>query len=217
MCALRLRRGTSGATLDYAAGLRIVPGRRRQLPPSPPHRQLCLVHTPGFLTDLILLFGLSVLVVLVFHQLRLPSIVGFLFTGVLAGPYGFALIRNVRDVEALAEVGVILLLFTVGLEFSLAQLARIKRLLLVGGGLQVSVTLLVAMLVERALGETWPVSVFVGMLVALSSTAIVLRLLAERAELDTPHGKLALGILIFQDLCVVPMVLIRSEERRVGK
>src|SRR6185437_14411101 len=163
---------------------------------------------PGLLSDLLTLFALSVAAALAFHRLRLPPIVGFLITGVISGPYGFGLIRNVADVESLAEIGVVLLLFTVGLEFSLQHLARLRRFLFIGGALQVGVTIAVTAAVARLLAVAWPVAVFLGMLVALSSTAITLRLYAERAELDTPFGKAAVGILIFQDLCVVPMMLL---------
>ncbi|MBX6331579.1 MAG: cation:proton antiporter [Gemmatimonadaceae bacterium] len=164
--------------------------------------------SPTVLADLSVLLALGVAVVLAVHRLRLPPIVGFLITGILSGPYGFGLIRNVREVEPIAEIGVILLLFTVGLEFSLPQLFRLRTLLLAGGGLQVALTLLVTALLARAFAAAWPVAIFVGMLVALSSTAIVLRLLADRGEMDSLHGRAALVILIFQDLCVVPMVLV---------
>jgi CPA2 family monovalent cation:H+ antiporter-2 len=163
---------------------------------------------PSTLADLVVLFALGVAVVTVFHRLRLAPIVGFLITGVLAGPFGFGLIRNVERVRELAEVGVILLLFTIGLEYSLGQLSRMRSFLLIGGGLQVGLTLGATALLARVFDATWPVAIFLGMLVALSSTAIVLRLLADRAELETPYGKAALGILIFQDLCIVPMILI---------
>src|SRR6185312_12786510 len=96
---------------------------------------------PGLLADLLVLFALSVVAALAFHKLRLPPIVGFLITGVVSGPYGFGLIRNVADVESLAEIGVILLLFTVGLEVSLQHLARIRRFLVIGGALQVGLTI----------------------------------------------------------------------------
>lgn len=163
---------------------------------------------PGLLADLLVLFALSVAAALAFHRLRLPPIVGFLITGVISGPYGFGLIRNVADVESLAEIGVILLLFTVGLEFSLQHLARIRRFLVIGGALQVGLTITVTACLARLLAVAWPVATFLGMLVALSSTAITLRLYAERGELDTPFGNAALAILIFQDLCVVPMMLL---------
>ncbi len=163
---------------------------------------------PGLLPDLLILFALSVAAALAFHRLRLPPIVGFLITGVISGPYGFGLIRNIADVESLAEIGVILLLFTVGLEFSLQHLARLRRFLFIGGALQVGVTISATAALARFLSVAWPVAIFLGMLVALSSTAITLRLYAERGELDTPFGNAALGILIFQDLCVVPMMLL---------
>jgi CPA2 family monovalent cation:H+ antiporter-2 len=166
------------------------------------------MNEPGFLQDLLTLFGLGVAVVLLFHRAKVPPIVGFLITGVLCGPYGFGLITEPEQVESMAEIGVVLLLFTVGIEFSLEQLARLRNFLLIGGGLQVALTIAVTYLLARLLGETAPVSLFFGMLVALSSTAIVLRLLADRGEVDSPHGQATLGILIFQDLCVVPMVLL---------
>jgi monovalent cation:H+ antiporter-2, CPA2 family len=166
------------------------------------------VQSPSGLQDLLIILGLGVAVVLATHQLRIPPIVGFLITGVLCGPYGFRLIENRDQVEALAEVGVVLLLFTVGIEFSLQQLVRLRAFLFAGGGLQVGLTIACTFALARAAGAEWRVALFLGMLCALSSTAIVLRLLADRGEIDSPHGQAALGILIFQDLCVVPMVLL---------
>ena len=166
------------------------------------------MNEPGFLQDLLTLFGLGVAVVLLFHRAKVPPIVGFLITGVICGPYGFGLIADTAQVESMAEIGVVLLLFTVGIEFSLDQLSRLRNFLLVGGGLQVVLTTGVTYALARLLGETPRISMFFGMLVALSSTAIVLRLLADRGEIDSPHGQATLGILIFQDLCVVPMVLL---------
>jgi CPA2 family monovalent cation:H+ antiporter-2 len=162
----------------------------------------------AFLRDLLLLFGLGVIVVIVFHRINLPPIVGFLITGVLCGPYGFGLIRNVHDVEALAEIGVILLLFTVGIEFSVQQLIRLRKFLIGGGGAQVFGTVAIVALLAQLFGLSWPVAIFLGMVVSLSSTAIVLRTLADRGEMDAPHGGAAVAILIFQDLMIVPMVLI---------
>jgi CPA2 family monovalent cation:H+ antiporter-2 len=174
------------------------------------------MNTPSFLNDLLILFGLGVAVVLLFHRAKVPPIVGFLITGVLCGPYGFGLITDPHEVESIAEMGVVLLLFTVGIEFSLKQLARIRNFLLIGGGLQVVLTIATIYLVSRLAGEGTTVAIFVGMLVALSSTAIVLRLLADRGELDGPAGQAVLGILIFQDLCVVPMVLFTPFLTGVG-
>ncbi len=160
------------------------------------------------LRDLLVLFGLGVAVVVLFHRAKIPPIVGFLITGVLCGPYGFGLIRGVHEVEALAEIGVVLLLFTVGIEFSIQQLMRIRKFLFIGGGLQLGLTLTATMVLARLAGLGWPVSVFLGMLVALSSTAIVLRLFADRGEMATPPARGALAIMIFQDLCIVPLVLL---------
>jgi CPA2 family monovalent cation:H+ antiporter-2 len=134
--------------------------------------------------------------------------VGFLLTGVLAGPYGLGLIKAVHEVEVLAEIGVILLLFTIGMEFSLRALVRIKKFVLLGGSIQVALTILVTfVLVYLQFGCTFGESLFIGFLVSLSSTAIVLKILQERAEIDSPHGLTSLAILIFQDLIVVPMML----------
>jgi CPA2 family monovalent cation:H+ antiporter-2 len=160
------------------------------------------------LQDLLLIFGLGVIVVVAFHRARLPPIVGFLVTGLLCGPFGFGLIDGVEHVEAMAEIGVILLLFTVGIEFSVEELSRVRTFLLTGGALQVSLTLGATTAAAVAFGLRLPVAIFLGMLVALSSTAIAIRMLADRGELDAPHGRAAIGILIFQDLVVVPMVLV---------
>ena len=175
------------------------------------------MHAPDFLTDLTLLLALGVAVVLLGDRVRLPPIVGFLITGVLCGPFGFGVIRDTAQVEALAELGVVLLLFTVGIEFSVRELSRMGSFLLVGGGLQVALTTAATAVLARAVGVAWPNGVFLGMLVALSSTAIVLRLLAGRGEMDSPHGRAALGILIFQDLCIVPMMLLAPFLRGEGR
>ncbi|HEY7679522.1 MAG TPA: cation:proton antiporter, partial [Terriglobia bacterium] len=162
----------------------------------------------SYLTNLMLIFALSVGVVVVFNRLRLPALVGFLVTGALAGPHGFGWVAGAESVEVLAEIGVALLLFTIGIEFSLAHLAHLRTLLFLGGGLQVGLTIAAVTLPGTVLGLAWKQAVFLGMLVALSSTAIVLKLLSERGEMDSPHGLTSLGILIFQDLCVVPMTLL---------
>lgn len=166
------------------------------------------MHEGHLLQDLLIIFGLGVLVVVVFHRARLPPIVGFLFTGVLAGPFGFRLITGVQNVEALAEIGVILLLFTVGIEFSVEELSRVRTFLLAGGALQVGLTMGATIAAALAFDIRLPLAVFLGMLVALSSTAIAIRMLTDRNETDAPHGRAAIGILIFQDLVVVPMVLL---------
>jgi CPA2 family monovalent cation:H+ antiporter-2 len=159
------------------------------------------------LSDLVIILGLSLAVILFLQRVRLPLVLVFLITGVVAGPHGLGLIRAVHEVEILAEVGVIVLLFSIGIEFSLKSLVRIWRTVILGGALQVLLTAATAFLLARAFGQTPREAVFMGMLVSLSSTAIVLRLLQERAEVDSSHGRSALGVLIFQDMAIVPMML----------
>lgn len=160
------------------------------------------------LYDICIIFGLSIGVLLICHRLGVPSIVGFLVTGLIAGPHGLELIKAAHEVEILAEVGVILLLFTIGIEFSLKHLLRIKQAVLLGGSLQVGLTLLAGFGLAWRFGESINASLFIGCLTAVSSTVIVMKLLQERDETRTPHGGTALAILIFQDIAIVPMILI---------
>lgn len=160
------------------------------------------------LTDILIILGLSLIVIALFHRMRLPVILGFLLTGILAGPHGLALIKSVHEVEVLAEIGVVLLLFTIGIEFSLKSLLRIARSVFLGGALQVALTTLAVFLIARAVGQGAREAIFFGFLVSLSSTAMVLKLLQDRAEVDGPHGQTGLAILVFQDLAIVPMMLL---------
>src|SRR3989440_759839 len=160
------------------------------------------------LRDLAIIFAGSLLVILGFHRLKLPALPGFIVAGVLLGPNALGLISDVRQVENLAEVGVILLLFTIGLEFSLPRLREMGRQVVIGGGAQVLLTVGLGAALAGTLGLPWPVAVLLGFLVALSSTAIVLKGLADKGEIAAPRGRLATGVLIFQALCVVPMMLV---------
>ena len=139
---------------------------------------------------------------------RVLPIVGFLLAGVLIGPNALGLVQEQEAVDIAAEVGVILLLFTIGIEFSLARLTRIRRAVLVGGGLQVGLTSLAVLGLLAAFGVGWREGLFTGFLVALSSTAIVLKLLGDSGRAGTPTGQTATAVLIFQDLAVVAMVLV---------
>ncbi|HLO25972.1 MAG TPA: cation:proton antiporter [Geobacteraceae bacterium] len=159
------------------------------------------------LKDIEILFGLALVTVLLLRLFRFPSIIGFLVTGVLAGPHALGLIKDTHQVEQMAEIGVVLLLFTIGIEFSLKELMRIRQLVLLGGGLQVVFTILALAALGTLFQFSLSQSVFFGFLVALSSTAILMKLLVDAGEMDTPPGKTALGILIFQDLCIVPLML----------
>jgi monovalent cation:H+ antiporter-2, CPA2 family len=164
-------------------------------------------HIP-LLGELAVVAALAVAVTVILSKFRLPTVAGLLAAGALLGPYGFGLATSVQSIEVLAEVGVVLLLFSIGLEFSLARLKDIFRQVALGGIVQVGLTTAVTAGVAMACGEPPGRAVFYGFVFALSSTAIVLRALAERRELDAPHGRFIVGTLIFQDLCVVPMVLI---------
>ncbi len=161
----------------------------------------------SILEEIVIILGLSMVVLLLGSRARIPPIVGFLITGVVAGPHGLGLVEASAHVEVLAEIGVVLLMFTIGLEFSFKSLARIKKTVLLGGTTQVLVTLGLGMLVAVLMGWKAQSSAFVGALVALSSTAIVLKLLQDRAQVETPHGQASLGILIFQDISILPMML----------
>jgi monovalent cation:H+ antiporter-2, CPA2 family len=162
----------------------------------------------GVLGNLLVIFTVSIAVVFVFHQFRLPSIAGFLVAGALIGPHGFNLISDIGTVQTLAEIGVVLLLFTIGIEFSLVQLASLRRLLLIAAPIQVGGVVLIVWLASMAAGLPWQQAVFWGFLLSLSSTAIVLKALAANGETDSFHGRAAIAILIFQDLAVVPMILL---------
>lgn len=165
------------------------------------------MHFP-LLQDIVVLLGFSVVVVLSLQRLRLPSVLGFLVTGIIIGPFGLGLIENPEQIEILSEIGVILLMFVIGMELSIKQLASMKRTVFLGGLLQVGLSIIVTAFIFSVLGFSWNEAVFMGFLFSLSSTAIVIKILYDRNEITAPHGRMALGILIFQDLIVVPMMLI---------
>lgn len=165
-------------------------------------------ETPAFVVEVTLLLVVSALIAYVCFRLGLVPIIGFLVAGVLIGPNALGLVRDAELINAASEIGVILLLFTIGIEFSLAQLARIRRLIFVGGGLQVGVTVGAVTGILTLFGVDWRVGVFTGCLVALSSTAIVLKLFEDKGGTGSPVGNVSLGVLIFQDLAVVVMVLL---------
>jgi len=162
----------------------------------------------SFLSDVVALILAGAAIAYLCFRLGLVPIVGFLLAGVLIGPHALGLVHDQALVDAAAEVGVMLLLFTIGIEFSLDRLAEMKTVIFAGGGLQVGLATLATMLALTPFEVDWHSAVFTGFLAALSSTAIVLKLLADRHETNTPHGRTALGILVFQDLAVVVMVLL---------
>jgi CPA2 family monovalent cation:H+ antiporter-2 len=160
------------------------------------------------LRELIILLAVSLPITYLFHRAKLPALVGFLITGVLIGPYGASIITETRVVERLADVGVVLLLFAVGLEFSIEDILKSSRQFFIGGSTQVLLT--IATVAGIAIWSRYPApqAIFFGFLASLSSTAIVFKMYSDRTELDTAHGRLGTGILLFQDIAVVPMMLL---------
>lgn len=171
------------------------------------------MHHFDFLGELSLIVAAAIVVILIFQKFKLPSVIGLIFTGILLGQSVFGIIKDLTLIEVLAELGVVLLLFTIGLEFSVDELKRLKEIVLIGGTAQVVMTIGIASLVLLFLfplfgiGFSWRESVFLGIVIAASSTAICLKILADRDELSLPHGRIALGILILQDVAIVPMVI----------
>lgn len=161
-----------------------------------------------FLKSLIIILGVSAVALFVLNKFRIPSVAGFLIAGVLIGPHGLELIKDIRLVEIFAEIGVVLLLFTIGLEFSLKKLLALRKTIFIGGLLQVLITFLIVFALSNAGGKDVNTSLILAFLIPLSSTAIVMKLLFERAEIDSPHGRIGLGLLIFQDFCVVIFMLM---------
>jgi CPA2 family monovalent cation:H+ antiporter-2 len=162
----------------------------------------------GFLRDFVIIFGAAIGINFLFHRLRIAPIVGYLIAGVLLGPSMLGFVKDVGLIEVLAEIGVILLLFLIGIEFSLEELVRISRTVFVGGFLQVFITTVAALLISLYFGISLEKGIFIGLLVAMSSTAIVFKVLSDRSEMDSPQGRVSAGILIFQDLSVVAIVLL---------
>jgi CPA2 family monovalent cation:H+ antiporter-2 len=174
------------------------------------------MHEMTFLKDLIILISVAIVIIIIFQKFKIPSVIGLILTGILMGKSGFSIVTDSKLITALSEMGVIILLFTIGLEFSLKELAKLKRIVLVGGSLQVLLTILLFALITYFLSPivTNQISVsksfFYGIVVTVSSTPICLKILKERGELYQEHGKISLGILIFQDIAIVPLMLAIS-------
>ncbi|WP_337865404.1 cation:proton antiporter [Ignavibacterium sp.] len=164
----------------------------------------------GFLViqDIVIILLVSLPIIFLFRKLNLPSLVGFLLAGMIIGPFGFKLIKAVDEIEVMAEIGVILLMFTIGLEVSFTQINRIKKFLITAGGLQFIISSAIAFLIFHLSGLPLNESIFLGFLLALSSTVIIMKLLSDRNELESPHGKISVSIALFQDLMIVPLFLI---------
>lgn len=162
----------------------------------------------GFLPQTVAMLVASAVIAYICHRLKILPIVGFLLAGVVIGPHALGFVEDAALIDQVAEIGIVLLLFTIGLEFSLERLWRIKRAIFIGGGLQLALTIGAVIGILMMFGVRWQIGFYTGALVALSSTAIVLKILGDRNEVSTPKGQLTLGVLIFQDLAVVGLVLI---------
>ena len=159
------------------------------------------------LTDILIVFAIALIVGMIFNRIKVPPLVAFILTGIIVGPYGFSIIKGQEQVTSLAEIGIILLLFTIGLEFSFKDLWKIRLIAIIGGALQVGLSFVFFCGLAFLFGLSASVAILMGFLFALSSTAIVLKILHQRGEMDSPHGSIALGILIFQDLMAIPMIM----------
>jgi len=164
------------------------------------------MHTA--LQPVLILLAAAVLVVVVFRVLKLPPLLGYLIVGVTIGPHALGWITTTDEVRELAEVGVVFLMFSIGLEFSLSRLRTMRRIVFGLGGAQVLITLLLVLGVAMAVGASWQTGIVLGGALAMSSTAILAKLLAEKFELNSAHGQQIIGILLFQDLAVVPLLIL---------
>jgi CPA2 family monovalent cation:H+ antiporter-2 len=160
------------------------------------------------LQSVLVLLATAVLVVVVFRSLRLPPLLGYLIVGVAIGPHALAWIPHTEEARGLAEIGVVFLMFSIGLEFSLPKLITMRRIVFGLGAAQVVTALLIVWGIAAALGVDWRAGLILGGVLAMSSTAIVARMLAERLELNSPHGRQIIGILLFQDIAVVPLLIL---------
>jgi monovalent cation:H+ antiporter-2, CPA2 family len=161
----------------------------------------------SLLANVDVLLGFAILILTIFYRFQVPPVLGFLVTGMLIGPYGLGIFNGGQN-ELNADLGVIFLLFTIGVDLSLKELWKMKKALFMGGTLQILLTTFLTLLVCSAVGFSSATSVFLGFLISLSSTAIVLKVLQDRNEVYTAHGKTSLAILIFQDLAIVPLILL---------
>jgi CPA2 family monovalent cation:H+ antiporter-2 len=162
----------------------------------------------GLLRDFVVVYGAGLVVVFLLQKVSASPIAGFLVTGLIVGPNGLGLVGRPENVATLADLGVMLLLFSLGLELSLKKMAEIRHIVLGGGALQVGGTILAVLLVCRLAGIPISPAVFIGFVIAISSTAIALNLLDSRGERGSMHARATLGISIFQDLCIVPMMVL---------
>lgn len=160
------------------------------------------------LKDIVIIFAFATIGNYIFTRIKIPTIIGYLLTGIVAGPFVLGIIHSPHEIEFMAEIGIILLMFTIGLEFSLHHLIKIRKIVFFGGFFQLVFTAGISMVLARFYELSWGTSLFIGFLTALSSTALVLKILQERGELSSNYGRTVVGILIFQDIILVPLILL---------
>lgn len=166
------------------------------------------MHDLSIMQDLLILLLLALVTAYLFSQIRISPIVGYLLTGCLVGPFGLHLISSLDEVDKMAEIGVILLLFTIGLEFSFRRILMLKDLMFRSGTTQLLLSSVLIFGFSLLFGLPVRTAIVIGFALAISSTAIVLRILQERGEVDSAHGRTVLAILLFQDLCVIIFIVL---------
>ncbi len=161
-----------------------------------------------FFHKLLIILGFSIPVIYIFNKLKFPSIIGFLITGIIIGPYGLKLITDTAGIQLMAEIGVAFLLFTIGVEISLSRFLKHLSEFLLTGGLQILFTFLAGIVIGLILQFSITQAIFVGFLIAHSSSALALKMLKDRGDEDSSHGRISIGINLFQNIIVVPMMLL---------
>ncbi|PKN19487.1 MAG: hypothetical protein CVU71_08255 [Deltaproteobacteria bacterium HGW-Deltaproteobacteria-6] len=161
-----------------------------------------------FFHQLIIILGFSIPVIYIFNKIKLPSIIGFLITGIIIGPFGLKLIDDTAGIQFLAEIGVAFLLFTIGIEIQLSRFLKNLSEILLTGGMQILCTFTVGMAIGLAMQLSVSQSVFIGFVLAHSSSALILKILKDRSDENAPQGRISIGIILFQDVMVVPMMLL---------
>ena len=166
------------------------------------------MNTQSTLPIVLILLATAVVTVVVFRRVNMPAILGYLVVGALIGPHALGFVPNTPETRYLAEFGVVFLMFSIGLEFSLPQLTAMRRTVIGFGGLQVGVTMVLVIIITLLAGQSWQVGFILGGILAMSSTAISIKVLSDQAQLHSPHGKQIVGVLLFQDLAVVPLLVL---------
>ncbi|MDD1703373.1 MAG: cation:proton antiporter [Methanoregula sp.] len=161
----------------------------------------------GYILDIILIFAAAIVIIAIGNRIKIPGIVGFIITGIVIGPYGLGLIRDVEIVNALADIGIIFLLFTIGMQFSFRTLYEMRKIVVIGGTLQVLGTIAATMAITYFFGVPLNQGIFLGFLICHSSTVITLKVYQDRAEMDSPQARATLGISLYQDIITVPMLI----------